>query len=454
MTILIVDDDQDILRALRILLDGEGVECELCVSPEEAIEWVKRRRFELAILDMNYRVDTTSGNEGLLLIEALRNIDELLPLIVMTGWGSITLAVQAMKCGAMDFVEKPWKDNDQLFATLRRGMELGRLKRSESALKAENRALRLGDHGQVRFIAESESMQACLELVHRVAESDIPLLITGENGTGKSFLAKYIHECSNRSAASFVTVNMGGVMDAALESELFGHVKGAYTGADAQRIGKVEMAGSGTLFLDEIANMPLNQQAKLLYLLEERRFTKLGGSQEQSAEFRVISATNVDLTQKIEQGEFRQDLRYRLEGMPIEIPPLRERQKDIEPIARSIKDMIPSGRNLNFHVDAIELMHAYAWPGNVRELRHVVERACLLAKEHWITRDDLHINNDGQRESTIHRNFGRDESSLMDVERLHIERVVANTTGIEEAASVLGLSRSALYRKLEKHELK
>ena len=459
MTILVVDDDQDILSAVRMLLSAEGVDVEVCATPQAATDLVRRASFDVVLLDMNYGADTTSGLEGLDLIGALRDVDEHMALVVMTAWGSIDLAVEAMRRGATDFIEKPWDGNDRLLAVLRRGLEVGRLKRSEATLRAENVALTETTPGQADFIAVSGAMRRCLEIVDKVAASDIPLLITGENGTGKSHLGKYIHDSSGRREHSFVTVNMGGVMDAAFESEVFGHVKGAYTDAHANRIGKVEMAEGGTLFLDEIANAPLNQQAKLLYLLEEKKFTRLGGSQEQTADVRVISATNANLAAKIEAGEFRQDLRYRLEGMPIEIPPLRERHEDILPIAESIKNAGDSGRALRFDRGAVERLHRYAWPGNVRELRHVVERASLLATDDRIRAADLHLDPraraDGQRPAgePAPGKTGAHQS-LREVERTHIARVVADARSVESAAAILGLSRSALYRKLEKLDLR
>ena len=458
MTVLVVDDDQDILTAVKMLLSAEGVEVRVCPTPQAAKELVKRTSFDVALLDMNYRVDTTSGAEGLDLIDALRDLDERMALIVMTAWGSIDLAVEAMKRGAIDFIEKPWDGNERLLAVLNRGLEIGRLKRSEAALRAENLALTEMKPGQANLVAVSDAMRRCLEIVDKVAASDIPLLITGENGTGKSHLGKYIHDSSTRREHSFVTVNMGGVMDAAFESEVFGHVKGAYTDARASRIGKVEMAESGTLFLDEIANAPLNQQAKLLYLLEEKRFTKLGGSQEQTADVRIVSATNANLAAKIEAGEFRQDLRYRLEGMPIDIPPLRERREDILPIAESIKNAHDSGHALRFDQDAVERMHQYPWPGNVRELRHVVERARLLATDGRIRLADLHLDPGAHaRAKVTAREPSAEESSvnksLREVEKTHIARVVGNSRTVERAAAILGLSRSALYRKLEKFDI-
>ncbi len=458
MTVLVVDDDQDILTAVKMLLSAEGVEVQVCATPQAAMDLVKRASFDVVLLDMNYRVDTTSGIEGLDLIDALRDLDEHMALIVMTAWGSVDLAVEAMKRGAIDFMEKPWDGNERLLTVINRGLEVGRLKRSEATLRAENLALTETKPGQADFIAVSDAMRRCLEIVDKVAASDIPLLITGENGTGKSHLGKYIHDSSDRREHSFVTVNMGGVMDTAFESEVFGHVKGAYTDARANRIGKVEMAEAGTLFLDEIANAPLNQQAKLLYLLEEKRFTRLGGSQEQTADVRIISATNANLATKIEAREFRQDLRYRLEGMPIEIPPLRERREDILPIAESIKNASDSGRPLRFDREAIELMHRYPWPGNVRELRHVVERAYLLATDGRIRVADLYLDPSARADGQAHAGEPAAEETIMqkslqEIEKTHIARVVANSRTVESAAAILGLSRSALYRKLDKFDI-
>lgn len=459
MTVLVIDDDQDVLSAVEMLLTAEGEQVHVCASPQAARAMVKRTSFDVVLLDMNFHADTTSGREGLELIDALRDLDEHLALVVMTAWGSIDLAVEAMKRGAVDFIEKPWDGNERLLAVLNRGVEIGRLRRSEAALRAENRALTAARPGQSDFIAVSDAMRRCLEVVDKVAASDIPLLITGENGTGKSHLGKYIHDSSARREHSFVTVNMGGVMEGTFESEVFGHVRGAYTDARASRIGKVEMAQAGTLFLDEIANAPLGQQAKLLYLLEEKRFTKLGGSQEQTADVRVISATNANLAAKIEAGEFRQDLRYRLEGMPIEIPPLRERREDILPIAESIRNAVGAGRALAFDRDAVELMHRYPWPGNVRELRHVIERASLLATDGRIRLADLYLDPSARAQEQVRigppaGELASPQDSLWEVEKAHIARVLASAGTAESAAAILGISRSALYRKLSKFDIR
>lgn len=276
MTILIVDDDESILTTLRVLLKSEGMSCIACRSPAEAVAAVRREACQLALVDLNYVEDTTSGKEGLALIAALREVVEDLPIIAMTGWGTIGIAVEAMQRGAVDFVEKPW-ENNRLLSTIRTQLALRAAQGRERKLTAENALLRQQGSGG-KLISRSAEMDLLLSMARRVAQSAMPILITGENGTGKSLLASYIHQHSSRAAAPFISVNMGAISESTFESEMFGHTKGAYTDAKSERVGRVELADQGTLFLDEIANLPLTQQAKILRLLEERSYEKLGSS--------------------------------------------------------------------------------------------------------------------------------------------------------------------------------
>lgn len=456
MTVLIADDDKSIIIALKLLLNNEGLESVACSNPSEALEQIQQQSFQLALIDLNYHQDTTSGKEGLELISAIRKIDANLPVIVMTGWGTVDVAVEAMQRGAMDFVEKPWDNNNRLVTAIRTQIRLGEIARSELKLRTENRILKKEKDNPNKMICESPAMKSLLKMVDRIASSDIPILITGENGTGKSLLANYVHMKSSCSDGPFVSVNMGGITDSIFESEMFGHVKGAFTDAKNDRVGRVELADGGTLFMDEIANMPAQQQAKILRLLEEYKYERLGSSQVKSASVRIISATNADLDRLTAEQGFRKDLLYRLNGVTLELPPLRKRRQDIIPLAeRFLATALKryDSPAIKFSKQAIEDLSEYSWPGNVRELQHVVERAVLLCRHQEIGSDDLQLpanNNSVQGESS-------DEFLSMTLEQAeawYIQQVLDKNGGNStNAAKALGISRSALYRRIGKNGL-
>lgn len=445
MSVLIADDDKNILAALRLLLTSENLDCTACQSPKEALAALHRQPFHLALVDLNYDQDTTSGKEGLQLISELRKLDEELPIIAMTGWGTIGIAVEAMKRGAVDFVEKPWDDNNRLLTSIRTQMKLGAAQQREKKLSAENALLRAQSDGP-DLVCQSPAMRRVLSMAERVAGSDMPILITGENGTGKSLLAKYIHRHSERFKEPFIAVNMGGISETTFESEMFGHTKGAFTDAKTERVGRVELADGGTLFMDEIANMPLAQQAKILRLLEEHQFEKLGSSQTKQAQIRFVSATNADLNTLVAERGFRQDLLYRLNGITLEIPPLRERKEDI----RALADNFLAEARGHYNSPAECLSHqaskaleTYAWPGNIRELQHVIERSVLLAQQAEILETDLQL----QAQSSSTRDF--EAMSLAEAEAWFIRQALDRHQGnANAAAKALGISRSALYRRL------
>lgn len=455
MNVLIADDDKSILAALKLLFDTEGIAAEACLTPADVLSRVRERRFQLALVDLNYCKDTTSGQEGLELISAIREQDAHLPVVAMTGWGSIPVAVEAMRRGAVDFIEKPWQDNKQLVSLIRAQARIGEMSRRESRLHAENRLLKEQSAAAVPLVACSAAMQHLLETARRVARSDIPVLILGENGTGKSLLAAWLHAHSQRAQASFITVNMGGLLESAFESEMFGHVRGAFTDARSDRIGRVELADGGTLFLDEIANTPSAQQAKLLRLLEERQYEKLGSSTALKANVRFISATNAGLDVLVEEKGFRQDLLYRLNGVSLRIPPLRERPEDIEPLARRFLEQARRHYDTaaaGFSRETLEVLRAYAWPGNVRELGHVVERAALLTLEEDIQPRDLQLS--GLTGPTEGRSLPEplEDMTLEQAEALLIRKALErHGRDVERTAARLGLSRSALYRRLQKY---
>jgi len=449
MTVLVVDDDENILHTLTLLLKSEGMECIACRSPQEALAALPRGSCRLALVDLNYVEDTTSGKEGLALISALRQADEELPVVAMTGWGTIGIAVEAMQRGAADFVEKPWKDNTRLLNIIRTQLQLGAARRRDRKLSAENALLR--QQGDRTVVSQSPAMTQVLSMALRVASSTMPILITGENGTGKSLLAEYIHRNSMRASGPFISVNMGAISESTFESEMFGHTRGAFTDARSDRIGRVELADQGTLFMDEVANLPLAQQAKILRLLEERHYEKLGSSHTRQADIRFISATNADLDTMVADRGFRQDLLYRLNGVTLRIPALRERQADIRPLAESFLGqarqhyVTPARR---FSPQALRALEHYAWPGNIRELQHVVERSVLLAQHEDVAESDLQL-----ARSAASQPAELVQMTLEQAEIWFIQQALGRHQGnANEAAKALGLSRSALYRRLGKRE--
>lgn len=445
--ILLADDQEDVLHALRLLFKGEGWIADAVRSPAEALAVLRERDFDLLLMDLNYARDTTSGREGLELLAQVQALDGSLPVVVMTAWSSVELAVTAMRQGARDFVQKPW-ENERMLSVVRNQVELGRALRRGEKLEAENLLLRGPD---TSFIAASPLMRPVLELIERVGPADANVLITGENGTGKGVVARALHAASSRASQPLVSVNMGGFAEGVFESELFGHVKGAFTDAKADRQGRIELAEGGSLFLDEIANVPLTQQARLLRVLETGEFERVGSSRSRKANVRYISATNADVRAEVEAGRFRQDLLFRLNTVEIHLPPLRERPEDIPVLARHF--LVRRARQYRKEIEdfaepALEWLRQHSWPGNVRELEHVVERAVLMARGREIRPDDLGLRPVGQAAVSL------DEMSLEEVEAHLIRRTLARCEGnAQKAAEALGLSRSAFYRRLEKHRL-
>ena len=447
--ILAADDQPAVLSALRLLLRSEGFEMEAVASPAAVYRAVEARTFDAVLIDLNYARDTTSGAEGLELLERLHAYDELLPIVVMTAWGSVDLAVSAMRLGARDFVQKPW-ENEKLLATLRTQVELGRALRKGQRLEAENRVLR-GDDKRPSLIAESRSMRPVLEMIERVGPSDASVLITGENGTGKGVVARALHAVSRRASKPLVSVNVGGLPESLFESELFGHVKGAFTDAKADRVGRFELADGGTLFLDEIANVPHPQQSKLLRVLETGEFERVGSSRTRQADVRLLSATNAQLDAEVEGGRFRQDLYFRLRTVEIHIPPLRDRRDDIPRLASHFLGMHATRYRKNltgFEEAAMKTLLAHHWPGNVRELDHAIEGAVLMGSGTSIRSADLGLATPARGTPRI------EDMSLEDVETLLIRKALARYGGnVSRAAEALGLSRSALYRRIQRYGL-
>jgi len=446
--ILIADDQADVLEALRLLLKGEGYQTESAPSPSGIMAAVGSKDFDLVLMDLNFARDTTSGQEGLDTLTHLQATDSTLPVVVMTAWGSVGLAVEAMRRGARDFIEKPW-DNTRLLAILRTQVELSHALREGLRLEAENRLLRT--EGRPKLIAESPAMRPALDLLARVGPSSANVLITGEHGTGKEVIARTLHTLSERAARPMVTVNAGGLAEGVFESELFGHVKGAFTDAKTDRVGRFELADGGTLFLDEIANVPLNLQAKLLRVLETGELERVGSSKTRRVDVRVLSATNADVAQEIQAGRFREDLLFRLNTIEIHLPPLRERREDLPLLANYFLRQFSQRyrkRLTGFESAAMQTLIEYTWPGNVRELEHALERAVLMAQGDTVRSSDLGLR--VGREGT-----GRvEEMSLEEVESLLIKKAMARHEGnVSAAADALGLTRSALYRRLKKYGL-
>jgi DNA-binding NtrC family response regulator len=444
--ILIADDQADVLEALRLLLKSEGYQIDAVTSPQAVIAALEARDFDVVIMDLNYTRDTTSGQEGLDLLSRIRAIDTVLPVIVMTAWATVGLAVEAMRGGARDFVQKPW-ENERLLTIVKTQIDLSNAIRRGMRLEAENRLLRA--EGVPSLIAESAAMQPVLQMISRVGPSDANVLITGEPGTGKEVVAKTLFAISPRSAKPMVTVNAGGLAEGVFESELFGHVKGAFTDAKADRVGRFELADSGTLFLDEIANVPMNLQAKMLRVLEVGEMERVGSSKTKRVDVRVISATNAHLDEEVNSGRFRQDLLFRLNTIEIHLPPLRERREDIPLLgAHFLATHAQRYRKRigGFDRAALQLMLENPWQGNVRELNHVIERAVLMAQDSQIKPADLALRSGREVSPRL------EDMSIEEVEAFLIKKALARYNGnVSHAANALGLSRSALYRRLQRY---
>jgi len=454
--ILIADDQADVLAALSLLLKGERFQIESASSPEGVLKSLDTREFDVVLIDLNYARDTTSGSEGLDLLSKIHAVDPSLPVVVMTAWGSVDLAVEAMRRGARDFIQKPW-DNARLLAVLRTQVELAEALRRGRRLEAENIALRdsvsEANNDIPQIISESPAMKAVLNLVERIGPADANVLITGENGTGKEVITRVLHSISSRRSKPLISLNVGALSEGVFESELFGHVRGAFTDAKTDRVGRFELADGGTLFLDEIGNVPLNLQAKLLRVLETGEFERVGSSKTQKVNVRLLSATNADLHGEVATGKFRQDLLFRLNTVEIRLPPLRDRTEDIPILAEHFLKLHRERYRraiMGFTPEALDALRKHLWPGNVRELDHVIERAVLMSPGSIVTPFDLAL------EATPDARLSArlEEMSLEDAERLLIKKALARFEGnANRAAEALGLSRSALYRRLQKYGL-
>jgi DNA-binding NtrC family response regulator len=445
--VLAADDQEHILEALELLLRPQGYKVDKVRSPVLVREALTTSSpYDAVLIDLNYTRDTTSGEEGLDLLSQIVSLDATLPVIVMTAWANVELAVEAMRRGARDFVQKPW-ENERLLSILRTQIELHRALQRAARLEAENRLLRA--EGRPEFIATAPAMNLVLETLARVGPSDANVLITGEHGTGKEIVAQTLHALSARAPRPLVAVNTGAIPDGVFESELFGHVKGAFTDARTDRIGRFELADGGTIFLDEIGNVPLRQQAKLLRVLESGEIERVGSSRSRRVNVRVLSATNSDLSAACASGQFREDLLFRLNTVEIHLPALRERREDIPALAAHfLARYVARYRRpvQGFDSAAVQTLMQYSWPGNVRELEHTIERAVLMCRTGEIQPADLALSS--QRAVSQ----GLEDLSLEAVEAMLVRKALQRYQGnVSQAAEALGLSRGALYRRMEKY---
>jgi DNA-binding NtrC family response regulator len=446
--ILAADDQEHILDALEFLLRPQGYRVDKARSPVLVREALKSTSYDAILIDLNYTRDTTSGQEGLDLLSEIVAADATVPVIVMTAWANVELAVEAMRRGARDFVQKPW-ENERLVSILRTQVELHRALQRAARLEAENRLLRA--EGRPEFLATAPAMQAVLETISRVGPSDANVLITGEHGTGKEVVARTLHALSARASRSLVAVNTGAIPDGVFESELFGHVKGAFTDARTDRIGRFELADGGTIFLDEIGNVPMRQQAKLLRVLESGEVERVGSSRSRRVNVRVLSATNTDLPAACQAGQFREDLLFRLNTVEVRVPALRERREDIALLGAHFLARYAARYRRpvqRFDPAALQAMMQYSWPGNVRELEHTIERAVLMSRTADIQPADLSLSSPRAQTQNL------EDLSLEAVEAVLVRKALQRFQGnVSQAAEALGLSRGALYRRMEKYGL-
>jgi len=453
-SILIADDQDDVREALRLLLLRHGHVLMQATTPAEVRTQIKNEAPAIVLLDMNYQRDTTSGQEGLELIEWISSQHPDTAVVAMTAWGSIDLATSAIRAGASDFIEKPW-DNNRLLSIIKVQSEFRQATRQSQ--KYQTIAALQQQQTDGDMVAESAAMQKVIAMLQQVAAADASILLRGENGTGKNLLAEQIHAWSGRADKPLISVNMGSIPENLFESEMFGHVRGAFTDAREGRIGRFELADGGTLFLDEIGNLPLPQQAKLLRVLESGDFEKVGASKTQHSDVRIISASNADLEGMVADNSFRKDLYYRLQTVEVTIPPLRERSADIVPLARHFLQRHSSRYRKpieGLSAAAEKVLQAYSWPGNVRELAHVIERGVLLSSGAWLQPEDLSLQSAALDMSASAAQLSDSDLTLDELECRHIRSALQHCQGnIADTAKRLGISRAALYRRMEKHQL-
>ena len=453
--ILIVDDNEDLLKAARMFLKRTFKQVDIEKTPDSLPILLNNENYDVILLDMNFTKDVSSGHEGFLWLEKILEIDPSAVVILITAYGDVQMAVKAIKEGAMDFILKPW-ENERLLATVNSAMLLRKSKMEVSDLKDRQKQISSDiDHKFQDVIGNSSSMQRIFQTIDRVATTDANVLILGENGTGKEVIARAIHRNSTRKDEIFINVDLGAISETLFESELFGHVKGAFTDAKEDRPGRFEIATGGTLFLDEIGNLSLPLQAKLLSVLQNRSVIRVGSNKAKSIDIRLICATNLPIYELVKENKFRQDLLYRINTIEIELPPLKERKEDIDLLAQHFLNIYARKYNKNIHTiseAARKKMLNYSWPGNVRELQHAIERAIIMSAGHVLNPEDFFFSSStrDKEKSGVHL----EDYHLEEVEKILIRKVLQKYNGnITQAANELGLTRSSLYRRLEKYGL-
>ena len=454
--ILIVDDDEDILTAGRLLLRRQFGEITTCKNPEQVPELLANNDVDVILLDMNFGPGESSGEQGLHWLEQILQIDPGAVVVMITAHGSVNTAVDAMKRGATDFIAKPWQ-NEKMVATVSAAFKL-RLSQTETeTLRQTNQVLiREATSIDREIIGESSQINDVLNVVNRAAPTDANVLILGENGSGKELIARELHRRSGRAAQVFLTIDMGSISESLFESELFGHRRGAFTGANENRIGRIQAANGGTLFLDEIGNLPMHLQAKLLSVLEQREVTAVGSDKSQPFDVRIIAATNVPANELRNPEQFRPDLLFRLNTVEIVVPPLRDRKDDILPIAGHFLEKFSrryGGRDRFFSDTAKSALLDYEWPGNVRALRHAIERAVILAEANVIEPGDLQLNYSETQPDVAPSVM----PTILNLDHLEKETILKalrkHGFNISRTANELGLTRASLYRRMEKHDI-
>jgi DNA-binding NtrC family response regulator len=448
--ILIVDDNTSVLNSLELFLKYQFERINILRNPNQILSFLEKEAPDVILLDMNFTAGINTGNEGIFWLHRILENDSDAVVVMITAYGDIELAIRAIKEGAVDFIVKPW-DNNKLLATLQSAMKLRVSKKQVRHLKLREKQLKEDiNRGFSEIIGTSPVMTELHKNIQKVARTDASVLLTGENGTGKELVAREIHRLSQRRNHDFISVDLGALSETLIESELFGHVKGAYTDARDDRIGRFEIANGGTLFLDEISNLAFSLQSKLLSAIEQRSITPLGSNRKILVDIRIISATNKDLLSQVKQGLFREDLFYRINTIQIQIPPLRTRGNDILLLAgHYLKEFSTryDRKGIRFSGESIEKLKSYPWPGNVRELRHTIEKAVILSDSVNIQPEDFAF---GQED--LHFDLAIPRMKLEEMEQKMIMLALRNNNwNIAEAARELGIGRQTLYRKIEKY---
>jgi len=453
--ILIIDDDIAVRTSLELTMKQSGFRALSASNPEEALSALKSQLIELIIMDMNFSVDT-SGEEGLKLLKEIKRDSPNIPVILITAWASIQLAVEGMKSGAVDFISKPW-NNDYLLQSVNTALAISNSKKTIDMVKPERKKLD-GQYDFRNLVGEDPEFLSVLDTIGKISSTDASVLIIGESGTGKELIAEAIHNNSHRKNQAFVKVNLGGIASTLFESEMFGHKKGAFTDAKHDRMGRFEMAHKGSIFLDEIGDLSLNDQVKLLRVLQDRKFEVLGSSETRSVDVRVISATNRDLGELVAAGDFREDLFYRINLITVKIPALRERPDDIPLLVdHFLGNLRTTYKRSELKVTraALEWLKDLPWPGNIRELKNLIERSVLVTNKDILEIDDFAEYYHVHRKRPVEKNLPPVGSATLDDMEISLikQALKFHDNNISKAAKSLGLSRSALYRRMEKYGL-